>query len=91
MGKHLLWRNLFLSIGGSKLEDIALHQAKIQVKAVDPIDPVQAQEEQEEVRDAQGNVTQEHRPVVRAVIGRNVVLPTDWDEGIAAIKTAIAK
>ena len=25
------------------------------------------------------------------MIGRNAVLPTDWDEGIAAIKTAISK
>ena len=66
-------------------------QAKIQVKAVDPITPVQAEEEQEEVRDAQGNVTQQHRAAIRAVVGRNAKVPTDWDEGIAAIKRAITK
>ena len=83
--------NFLLSVGGSELEDIILHQAKILVKAADPVDPVQALEEQKEVRDAQGNVTQEHRPAVRAVIGKNAVVPTNWDEGIAAIKMAIAK
>ena len=82
--------NLLLSVGGSEIVDLAT-QAKIQIKAVDPIDPVAAQEEQDEVRDAQGNVTQQHRPAVRAVIGRNAKLPTDWDEGIQAIKDAISK
>ena len=55
-------------------------QAKIQIKAVTPITPRPAEEEQEEVRDAQGNVTQQGRAAVRAVIGRNAKEPTDWNK-----------
>ena len=92
LGHNITQRwNLLLSVGGRQLEDIILHQAKILVKAADPVDPVQALEEQKKVRDAQDNVTQEHRPAVRAVIGKNAVVPTNWDEVIAAIKMAIAK
>ena len=60
--------NLFLSVGGSDIMDLA-RQAKIQIKAVDPIEPRQAREAQEEIRDAQGNVTQAAREEERAVVG----------------------
>ena len=33
--------NLLLSVGGSDLEDVILHQADIQIKDVPPVDPVQ--------------------------------------------------
>ena len=82
--------NLLLSVEGTELEDLAT-QTKIQIKALEAIDPVQAQEAQEEIRDADGNITQQYRAAERAVIGRNAVQPTEWDEGIAAIKRAIAK
>ena len=83
--------NLFLSVGGSELEDIAIHQAKIQIKSALAVDPVQGRPEQEEVRDQAGNITQQYRQEVRAVIGKNAVEPTNWEVGIAAIKTAISK
>ena len=83
--------NLLLSIGGSDLEDVILHQVDIQVKDIPAVDPVQGQEGQEEIRDAQGNITQQFRAPVRAVIGKNAIVPTNWEEVIDAIKAAIGK
>ena len=80
--------NLLLSVGGSDLEDVILHQADIQIKDVPQQDPVQGRSGQEEIRDAQGNITQQYQAPVRAVIGRNAKTPTNWEE---AIKAAIGK
>ena len=80
--------NLLLSVGGTELEDLAT-QAGIVINAREAIDPEPEQQGQEEVRDADGNITQQFRAHRRAVIGRNEIRPTEWDVGIAAIKTAI--
>ena len=37
--------NLLLAIGGSDLEDILLHQAKVQIKTIPRIDPVEGRDE----------------------------------------------
>ena len=37
--------NLLLATGGSDLEDILLHQAKVQIKNIQQIDPVQGRQE----------------------------------------------
>ena len=84
--------NLLLATGGSDLEDIILHQAKVCVKHVPRIDPVQPQEEIPHIpADAQGNNGQEFRAAVERVIGRLEVNPTDWEVGIQMIKDSISK
>ena len=82
--------NLLISVGGSEIDDLVT-QAGIQVNAREAIQPEAEQQAQEEIRGPDGNITQPFRAGRAAVIGRNEVRPTNWEDGIQAIKTAINK
>ena len=85
--------NLLLATGGSDLEDILLHQAKVQTKNIPRVDPVEPQEEIPFIpaNATEGIAGQAHRPAVQRVIGRLEVIPTPWEEGIRMIKASISK
>ena len=84
--------NLLLATGGSDLEDIILHQAKVTIKHIPRIDPVEPQEEIPHIpAGGNGQGGQEFRAAVERVIGRLEVNPTPWEEGIQMIKDSITK
>ena len=84
--------NLLLATGGSDLEDILLHQAKVQIKTLPRIDPVEGRLEVPFIAaDINGAGGQAHRPAVQQVIGRPEVPTTPWEQGIQMIKDAITK
>ena len=85
--------NLLLATGGSDLEDILLHQAKVQTKAIPRVDAVEPLEEIPliEANADQGIPGQAFRAGRARVIGRPEVVPTPWEEGIRMIKASITK
>ena len=86
--------DLLLATGGSDLEDIVLHQVKIEIRSQPQIDPVEGQEEVPEMPanpPAVPPFNQAFCATVRAVIGRSAIVPTAWDEEIEAVKNAICK
>ena len=84
--------NLLLATGGSDLEDILLHQAKVQIKTLPRIDPVEGQEEIPLIpANAQGEGGQEFQAAIPRVIGRLEVPTTPWEQGIQMIKDTISK
>ena len=68
--------NLLLATGGSDLEDILLHQAKVQTKNIPRIDPVEGRQEIPFMAAAEGQPGQAHQAAIQPVIGRPAVPPT---------------
>ena len=84
--------NLLLATGGSDLEDIILHQAKIVVKHIPRIDPVEGRQEIPLIPpNADGTGGQAYQAAIEPVIGRLEVNPTPWDQGIEMIRKSITK
>ena len=83
--------NLLLATGGTDLEDIILHQAKVTVRHVPRIDPVEGREEIPFIaaNPDTGLGGQAHQAAVQRVIGRPEVNPTNWEVGIQMIKDSI--